>query len=497
MVVMSSRSVWLLLITLVASCKGFIKIPSRRGVHGMLGVPPLRSANMALPPDQWFTQCLDHFDPTNRETWKQRYHVFSDYHVSGGPVFLMIGGEGEASPKWMVEGAWVDYAKKYKALMFQLEHRFYGKSHPTSDTSVENLRYLSSEQALADLAYFIVAMNKEHYLPAGTKWVAFGGSYPGNLAAWVRYKYPHLVHAAMSASGPVLAKIDFPEYMDVVRDSLATYSPKCVEVVKQADQQLNLLLKHPLGQKSIAKEFRLCDPINADNGQDIANLLETLAGNFAEVVQYNKDNRASHKGSVSNITIDTLCDIMINETIGTPYTRYAAVNSLMMKENNENCLEYKYDEMIKEIKNTTWDADTAGARAWTYQTCTEFGYFQTSESDQSLFGNDFSIFFFAQQCADIFGKEFLEVLGDAAEKTNAFYGGLDLQATRVVYVHGSIDPWHALGITKTRMPLSPAIFIEGTAHCANMYTPAGTDLPALTAAREMISALIGQWLQEP
>lgn len=78
-----------------------------------------------------------------------------------------------------------------------------------SDLSVENLKYLSSEQALADIAYFITAMNTKHNLPAGTKWIAFGGSYPGNLAAWVRSKYPHLVHASMSASGPVLAKVDF------------------------------------------------------------------------------------------------------------------------------------------------------------------------------------------------------------------------------------------------------------------------------------------------
>lgn len=78
-----------------------------------------------------------------------------------------------------------------------------------SNMSVANLKYLSSEQALADLAYFIVGMNKKYNLPKGTKWIAFGGSYPGNLAAWVRAKYPHLVHGAMSASGPLLAKIDF------------------------------------------------------------------------------------------------------------------------------------------------------------------------------------------------------------------------------------------------------------------------------------------------
>lgn len=45
-------------------------------------------------------------------------------------MFLMIGGEGEASPKWMIKGAWLVYAEYHNAMAIQVEHRFYGKSHP-------------------------------------------------------------------------------------------------------------------------------------------------------------------------------------------------------------------------------------------------------------------------------------------------------------------------------------------------------------------------------
>ena len=62
-----------------------------------------------------------------------------------------------------------------------------------SDTSVANLKYLSSEQALADLATFREAMVKQFSL-SKNKWISFGGSYPGALSAWFRYKYPHLVY---------------------------------------------------------------------------------------------------------------------------------------------------------------------------------------------------------------------------------------------------------------------------------------------------------------
>ena len=71
------------------------------------------------------------------------------------------------------------------------------------------LTYLNSEQALADLANFIEVMTVKYELPSNTKWIVFGGSYPGSLAAWLRAKYPHLVHGAVSASAPLLAKADF------------------------------------------------------------------------------------------------------------------------------------------------------------------------------------------------------------------------------------------------------------------------------------------------
>jgi len=47
-----------------------------------------------------------------------------------------------------------------------------------SDLSTDSLKYLSSEQALADLAYFRVYMSDKLKL-VKNKWIAFGGSYPG------------------------------------------------------------------------------------------------------------------------------------------------------------------------------------------------------------------------------------------------------------------------------------------------------------------------------
>ncbi len=49
-------------------------------------------------------------------------------------------------------------------MAFHIFSRFYGESHPTEDMSVKNLAYLTSEQALADIANFVTAMNNEYVI---------------------------------------------------------------------------------------------------------------------------------------------------------------------------------------------------------------------------------------------------------------------------------------------------------------------------------------------
>lgn len=461
---------------------------------GNLGEPNL--TKLYVPPkEQWFTQYLDHFNPVEGRVWKQRYFMNSDSYKKDGPIFLMIGGEGPASGKWMVEGQMIEYAKQFGAMAFLLEHRYYGASHPTSDLSVKNLVYLSSEQALADIAYFIEGMHMAHQIPYTSKWIVFGGSYSGSLAAWMRAKYPHLVHGAVSSSGPVLAQIDFQQYYVIVENSLQTHSQACVDSIAAAIKQVHIMLRHPIGQQGLAKLFNFCDPIDPGktSQKDIANLYETLAGNFAEVVQYNKDNR-----NESSVSIDTMCNILVDEKVGIPVHRLADVSNLLLKNNNEKCLDYKYTKMVEEMRNITWaDQKYPGGRQWMYQTCTEFGFFQTSTARPYLFSETFPVDFFIQQCVDIFGPRFAHTVDPGVERTNTIFGALDLPnvVSNVVFIHGTIDPWHALGILKSSNPNAPAIYINGTAHCANVYPPSKGDLPQLILARKQVGQLINSWLQ--
>jgi hypothetical protein len=78
----------------------------------------------------------------------------------------------------------------------------------------------------------------------------------GALSAWFRLKYPHLVHAAVASSAPVKAIVDFSDYLVVVNNSLAYYSPHCPGVFAQAIQQMQKLMKTKTGRRLIEKKFK-------------------------------------------------------------------------------------------------------------------------------------------------------------------------------------------------------------------------------------------------
>jgi hypothetical protein len=355
-------------------------------------------------PDLYYDQRLDHYDESNVATWNQRYWVNQNFFDGTGPVFIMIGGEGEENPIWMENGQWINFAKQYKALCVMLEHRYYGKSRPTKDLSTPNMAYLSSRQGLSDLAQFRQFIHHSFNLTDANRWISFGGSYPGSLSAWFRLKYPHLVYAAVSSSAPMLALVDFTDYMVVVNNSLTAYSPDCpVEIKKANDQVIEIMNSGDEGRRFLEKAFKTCDQIETDD--DVTNFYASLSGNFEGAVQYNKDNRmvcfnyfyyllaqylyfdSFLKGGNNNLTIDLLCDAMLDQNVKDPLQKYINVNDIMLSLEKEKCLDASYDSFIKQMQSVNWNESAAeGGRQWTYQTCIEFGFFQSTDSNAQPFG---------------------------------------------------------------------------------------------------------------
>jgi hypothetical protein len=68
-----------------------------------------------------------------------------------------------------------------------LEHRYFGQSQPFDDLSTYNLRFLTVEQATADISNFIKAMNLQ--LGKEPEWIVVGSGYQGTIASLARAHY--------------------------------------------------------------------------------------------------------------------------------------------------------------------------------------------------------------------------------------------------------------------------------------------------------------------
>jgi len=438
-----------------------------------------------LPKEQWFTQRLDHFNGQETRTWQQRYFINDTFWnpATPGPIFFQMGGEGAVSAEDVVELQMVQYGIKHRALMVTLEHRFYGKSQPLPDLSIESLRFLSSEQALADAADFLLSL-KDTYKAPNSPIITFGCSYPGALAAWFRLKYPHVTFASVASSAPVEATLDFFQYLDVVDKSLEYFvGAQCVANVQKATDAVAQLLSSAAGRIKLQNLFSFCSPIQ--NELDVANFYSSLAGNWMGTVQYNDE--------IGNpIDIRYLCNIMTQPNVD-PLTAYVNISNIFLRSQQATCLDVSYADAIAQLRDTSAAAAGVGYRQWVYQTCTEFGYFQTSDSGKQPFGNGMPLKFSLDQCRDAFGL----IAPPKITATNRIYGGKHLPPwgpSNILFVNGNIDPWHALGVTKPISSTLTTVFINGTAHCANVLPARDDDPPSLVQARKDIQAQIDKWL---
>ena len=65
------------------------------------------------------------------------------------------------------------------------------------------------------------------------------------------------------------------------------------------------------------------------------------------------------QGATSTVTLDDLCDIMTNESIGDELDRYAAVNAMFLKMEGSENLDVNYQEYVQFMKNTSWASPAA------------------------------------------------------------------------------------------------------------------------------------------
>ena len=169
------------------------QILSRRDVDPSTLYP---AYNLSVPIDHFHNESM--YEPHSSGTFDLRYFFDATYYKPGGPVIVLESGEDDATDRlpYLQKGIAHQLAEATGGIAVVLEHRYYGTSFPTPDLSTENLRFLTTQQALADTDYFarhVVFKGLEHHKLTAphTPYIAYGGSYAGAFVAFLRKTYPH------------------------------------------------------------------------------------------------------------------------------------------------------------------------------------------------------------------------------------------------------------------------------------------------------------------
>lgn len=324
----------------------------------------------------------------------------------------------------------------------------------------EHLQYLTTQQALADLPFFAANFTRENLkyvdlTPDATPWVMVGGSYAGMRAAFTRNEYPDTIYASFASSAPVQAQIDMSIYFDQVYDGMvANGYLNCTRDIKAAleyvDEQLS---KSEESAAAIKQQFFGKGAEENSNGDFTAALASI----------YNFFQAYGIGGGLGSL--GSFCEHMETEpetsapappqgfahSRGKKYAakRYASwpvFKQLVNMYYETNCDGLETSKPVSCILSPpAFEADSI---SWTWQYCTEWGYYQTNNFGPHSLLSKYQTLEYAQDyCNRTFPgavKKGLLPKHPQVDATNSATGGWTIRPSNVYWSGGQFDPWRTL-----------------------------------------------------
>ncbi|CAO3668619.1 unnamed protein product [Rhizopus microsporus] len=391
----------------------------------------------------YFDQPVDHFSK-NSSTFKHRYWANTEWYHPGGPVIIYNAGETAADERsfYVTNSSMAELAKRLQGIIVVMEHRFYGLSLPNSELTAKTLETLTTAQALEDIASFIRELKIPNFdidLPPApeTKYIVYGGSYSGNLAAWMRLKYPDIVFAAVPSSAPVEMRFNYYDYFEPIRK----YGPKhCVEAIQSVVLFIDHILFSPFEKAKINLKRRFgAEDLKHDD--DFAELLSSPLGLWQAMTPE------------SNPFEEKFCSIFEGRSTLQEYVdAYGGyIKHLIKRSCDEEDVNQCFDS---HDPRSTFYADIApDSKAWMWQICTEYAYWQTASPiwRPTLVSRKLNANWYQRQCPLLFGEHAVPRLPQW-HQINQEYKGWHISLDRVYWLDGEWDPWRTLSVQSDDAP---------------------------------------------
>lgn len=445
--------------------------------------------------EAFFDQIIDHFnfESFGSQTYKQRY-IYNDtwWDKGVGPIFFYAGNEGSIEGFWENSGFILEIAPIHKALVLFAEHRYYGRSLPFGESSFENatIGWLSIEQALADYAFFLKAFKKS-FGAENCPVIAFGGSYGGMLAAYMRFKFPNIIQGAIAASAPiymVAGKVSGDIFFQAVTKDFRDASPNCETKVRDAFNQLDKwATSGQTGLDRISQTFRLCKLLK--NSADYDHLLRWIRNAFVIAAMMDYPYPTNFIGKFPAFPVKAMCEKLESESVSASGLR-SACDVYYNASGDSTCFDI-YSEYL-------YCADPTGcglgpdSKAWDYQACTEINL----EANTNGVSDMFPVLPFNSTMRDEYCLKTWTVR-PRRNWLDVLLWGEDISSTsNIVFSNGNLDPWAPGGVLTNISDSLVSYLVEGGAHHLDLRASHAGDPQSVIDARNFEVANIQKWLQE-
>jgi hypothetical protein len=183
---------------------------------------------------------------------------------------------------------------------------------------------------------------------------------------------------------------------------------------------------------------------------------------------------------------------MVNKTLGDEFHRLVAVFKAQFKAPID--LRAQEDDLAR-LANW-WSF-------WSYQTCMEFGFYQTCEvGSECFYVQGLEVLEdFTEHC-ELYGQSAADVAKNIAA-TNVRHGGVTplgadgkTLGSCVLWPNGEVDPWATLSVLESPGKGQPVLWVKGASHHAWTHPSASTDQPSVVSARKLIRQQVDMFLAD-
>lgn len=439
---------------------------------------------------------LDHYSFFDNRTFRLRYLINDTFWKPNyGPIFFYTGNEGDVNVFAQNTGFLWESAEKFKALIVFGEHRYYGVSLPPRNESQDSnyYAYLSTQQALADYVDLLYELKKYEKVNSDKRIrrpskranpvIAFGGSYGGMLAAWMRIKYPAVIEGALASSAPILQFSGITPcdaYNKVMTNAFNKTSPQCVKNIKNSWRVLRKTLTDDNGKQWVNINWNLCEPIKSQH--NITQLINFVSEVYAAVSMVNYPYPTDFLMPLPANPVKEMCEY------------------LKLPIPDDKLLTAIFDSISVYLNYTgkttcfDWSSDPFGqiaATMWNIQSCSEIVMpFCTNGVTDMFEPSAWNFTAFAESCYKTYktipNEKFIEKQ----------YGGKDLRfASNIIFSNGMLDPWSAGGVTEKVSSNTLVINLDGAAHHLDLRAANENDPQSVINARKLYISVFRRWIR--